>query len=91
MIIFNTFDFKILNSDQHIIGMIDIINIIVFTTRLVSITSIIMLMSGSGKKVVDVIVKGLQIGAGATVIATGINTGFGTKLKPSSNNGETKS
>jgi hypothetical protein len=46
-----------------------------------------MLSAGSGKKVVVAIIKGLQIGAGATVIATGVNTGFGTNLKPSSNNG----
>jgi hypothetical protein len=69
---------------MDIIGNIDITNIIVFTTILVSITSIIMLSAGSGKKVVDAIIKGLQIGAGATVIATGVNTGFGTTLKPSS-------
>ena len=94
MIKFNTFDFNFLYSAlpyrrlaMDIIGNIDITNIIVFTTILVSITSIIMLSAGSGKKVVDAIIKGLQIGAGATVIATGVNTGFGTKLKPSSNNG----
>ena len=91
MIIFNTFDFNfiysaLLSVQMDIIGNIDITNIIVLTTILVSITSIIMLSTGSGKKVIDAIIKGLQIGAGATVIATGVNTGFGTKLKPSSNN-----
>ena len=89
MIKFNTFDFNFIYSalQRYIIVNIDITNIIVFTTILVSITSIIRLSSGSGKRVVDAIIKGLQIGAGATVIATGVNTGFGKNFKPSSNNG----
>jgi hypothetical protein len=54
------------------------------------IGSIILLSAGKGfgKKVVDAAIKTVQFGAGATVIATGYNTGFGSKLKPSSNSGE---
>jgi hypothetical protein len=40
------------------------------------------------KKVLDTAIKTIQLGAGATVITTGYNTGFGSKLKPSSNSGD---
>jgi hypothetical protein len=54
------------------------------------IGSMILLSAGKGlgKKVLDAAIKKVQLGAGATVIATGNNTGFGSKLKPSSNSGE---
>ena len=88
MIKFNTFDFNFIYSLMDNIASIDITNIIVFTTILVSITSIIMLSSGSGKKIVDGLIKGLQAGAAGSVIATAVNTGFGTKLiKDKDNNG----
>lgn len=38
------------------------------------IGSIILLSSGFGKKILDAAIKTIQVGAGVTVIATGINT-----------------
>jgi|SRR5277367_635602 len=61
----------------------DQIAIIILGFDIVIITTLIY-FSGkkAGEKIVDGLIKGLQIGAATTVIATGINTGFGTKLKP---------
>jgi hypothetical protein len=79
-----------------LINLHNFYNIIIFYVDLlfifegVIIVSIILLSTGGGlgKKVLDAAIKTVQFGAGATVIATGYNTGFGSKLKPSSNSGD---
>lgn len=56
-----------------------------------AIIGLIILLSagkGLGKKVLDAAIKIVQFGTGATVIATGYNTSFGSNLKLSSNSGE---
>jgi hypothetical protein len=62
---------------MSMIGNIDISNIILLITILVYVTSIILLSSGTGKKIVEGLIKGVQVGAAGSVIATAINTEFG--------------
>jgi uncharacterized membrane protein YczE len=53
------------------------------------IGAIILLSSSLDKKILESAIKTVQVGVGVTVIATGINTGLGTKL--TGNKDESKS
>jgi len=94
----DSFDFCLfINLINNCITQLEILNIInYFEVNIISIIilnkdisiitiSSIILFSNFGKKVIENAVRIIQVGAGGTVIATGINTGFGTKLaKPQS-------